>query len=399
MKIGYIATDIEVPYTGAGGSGGSVHVIEVARNLVDLGNEVHLVCMKGFREQIAEEDIKGIHVHRIYTGIDKVRVIQSNYFYRYILNLFIPFARYATAFVFAVKIAALIHKNKFNLIYERASSLGAGGLASFITGTPMVLELNDPVFTSFSLRQAKSVITTKKELVKGKIDDDRVVEVTWAVNTELFNPHAPSGYVFSKHNIKNRKVILYMGSFAPWHGVEDIIDAAKIVKDKLKNVVFIMVGTGIDMIHYRKKISHHNLEDYFIFTGAIDYELVPSYICTADITLAPFNPAKSKLMQKHGFYFTPLKLFEYMACGKPVISTSVGNVENIIKDGVTGILIPPANPAILAENIIKLTSDEALCKTLGLNARKIVEAKYSWKNHVNVLVNIFNSILAEKKVK
>jgi glycosyltransferase involved in cell wall biosynthesis len=399
MKICYVATDIEVPYTGAGGSGGSAHALEVAKNLVELRNEVHIVCMKGFKGQLTEENLKGIFVHRIYTGIDKVRAAQSISFYRNILNLLIPLARYATAFIFSVKTAIIVYKNKCDLIYERSSSLGAGGIASFLTGTPMVLEVNDPVVSSYSLKRAKRVITTKKELVKGRIEDNRVVEVMWAVNTGLFNPDVPADYVFEKYNLKNKKVIMYMGSFAPWHGVEDIIDAARMVKDGLKNVVFMMVGTGIDMPEYRKKISLLDLDDYFIFTGAVPYDEVPGYICAADITLAPFNPLKSELMQKHGFYFTPLKLFEYMACGKPVISTSVGNVENIIEDKVTGILIPPGSPAILAETIVNLASDDAFCTMLGANARKTVEAKYSWKKHVGILVDIFNKVLAEDKVK
>ncbi len=398
MKICYIATDIEVPYTGAGGSGGSVHVYEVAKHLVELGNAVHLVCMKGFREQAAEENFRGINVHRMYTGIDRVRAVQKSSFYRNILNFLIPLAKYAAAFLFAAKTALLVHKNKCDLIYERASSLGAGAIASFLTGKPMVLELNDPVVSRLSLMRAKSIITTKKELVKGRAGD-RAVEVTWAVNTGLFNPYVSAEPVFNKYNLKNKKVVLYMGSFAPWHGVEDIIDAAIEVKGKLKNVIFLMVGKGIDMPAYQKKISLLGLGDYFIFTGAVEYERVPGYICAADIALAPFDPAKSELMQKHGFYFTPLKLFEYMACGKPVISTSVGNVENIIKDGMTGILVPPGNPSALAENIMSLASDEARCRTLGENARKAVEAGYSWKMHAGILIDIFNRVLAENRFK
>lgn len=398
MKICYVATDIEVPYTGVGGSGGSVHVFEVAKNLVDLGNEVHLICIKGFREQMAEENFKGIQIHRLYTGIDRARAVQKKYLYKNILKIFIPLAKYITTFVFAAKTVLLVHKNKCDLIYERASSLGAGGIASFLTGKPMVLELNDPVVSWLSLMRAKSIITTKKELVGGRASG-KVIEVTWAVNTGLFNPYVSAESVFNKYKLKNKKVILYMGSFAPWHGVEDIIDAAGALKDKLKNFVFLMVGTGIDMPAYQKKISLLGLEDYFIFTGAVEYERVPAYISAADIALAPFNPAKSELMQKHGFYFTPLKLFEYMACGKPVISTSVGNVENIITNGVTGILISPGNPSALAENIIRLTSDEARCRTLGENARRDVEAEYTWKKHTGILVDIFNKVLTGNRLK
>jgi len=393
LKICYVATDVEIPYTGVSGSGGSAHVYEVSRNLVELGNDIHIICMKGHKKQRTSEKLDGINVHRMYTGADQARVIQRDARARKILDKLIPTITRIMAIFFGLRIAYIVNKNRCDLIYERSSSLGAGSIASILTRKPLVLEVNDPIVTSLSLKRAKKMVTTKKSMLRGEVANEKTIEVSWAANTQMFNPSVNAEDVIEEYDLEDKHVILYTGSFAPWHGVEDIIKAAKIVTGNVKNIIFFMVGTGPEMPRYKGTVSQLNLGDFFIFTGPKEYEKIPQFICASDITLAPFNPERNELMREHGFYFTPLKIFEYMACGKPLISTSVGNVKNIIEDGVSGILVPPGNSDALAKNILRLLSDEDLRKKLGSNAREVVETKYSWKMHVERLQEIFEGVL------
>jgi len=393
VRICYVATDIEIPYTGVSGSGGSAHVYEVSRNLVELGNDVHVICMKGHKKQRTSGKLDGINIHRVYTGADRARVIQRDMRARKILDKLIPTITRVMAIFFGLRIAYIVNKNRCDLIYERSSSLGAGGIASILTRKPLVLEVNDPIVISLSLKRAKKIVTTKKSMLEGRIADEKIIEVSWAANTQTFNPSVNAEGVIKEYDLKNKHVILYTGSFAPWHGVEDIIKAAKIVTATVKNVIFFMVGTGPEMPRYQEMVFQLNLDDFFIFTGPKEYEKIPQFICASDITLAPFNPERNELMREHGFYFTPLKIFEYMACEKPLISTSVGNVKDIIEDGVSGILVLPDDSDALAKNILRLLSDENLRKKLGSNARKAVETKYSWKTHVEQLQYIFEGVL------
>lgn len=398
MNILYIATDIEVPNTGVGYSGGSVHAYEVAKNLVELKNNVYLVCMKGHPEQKSFENYNGINIYRIYSGTDKARFIQKNPAARKILNLFIPIITRTMAISFGVRIAMIARKNNCDLIYERSSSMGAGAYASVITGKPLVLEMNDPVATSISLSRSKVIITTQREMLKGKADEKKIIEVTWGANTELFNPEVDPGHVIEQYNLSNKIVLLYMGSFAPWHGIWDIVSSAKIVIEKFNNIRFLMVGAGgPEYSRCLEKIKKLGLDEYFIFTGAVDYEEIPQYISAADITLAPFNPQKHEMTSKYNLFYTPLKIFEYMACGKTIISTSVGNVKKMIDNGVTGILIEPGRPEALAEKIIYLIHEKDLRRELGINARKEVEEKYSWKKHVEQLQNIFVQVAGKRQ--
>jgi glycosyltransferase involved in cell wall biosynthesis len=393
MKICYVATDIEVPYRSVGGSGGSTHTFEVARNLVSLGNEVDLICMKGFKNQKEKEVIDGINIYRIYTGADKALSLKKTSVGGAILKVISPMITRFMAYFYGLKVTNIILSNNCDLIYERSSSLGAGGIASLITGKPLVLEVNDPLFSFLSLKLAKKVITTKIEILQGKIEEWKIKEVMWGANTDVFSPEIDSTEIKQKYGLNKKIIILYIGSFAPWHGVEEIIEASKIVVQKNANIKFLMVGTGPEEIEYRKRISQLNLDDYFIFTGPIKYEEVPKFICAADLALAPFNPNKHKLTRKYGFYFTPLKIFEYMACGKPTISTRIDNITKVIEDGKTGLLVNPGDHKALGEAILKLLSDEDTRIRMGIAARRIVETRYSWKKHTTELMEILKEAM------
>ena len=92
-----------------------------------------------------------------------------------------------------------------------------------------------------------------------------------------------------------------------------------------------------------EKVSAAGIADSFIFTGPIQYEQVPKYMNAGDVLVAPYNPERiesTEQVRKHGLG-SPLKVFEYMAVGKPMITTDVKPISDPIEDGVTGYLVPP----------------------------------------------------------
>lgn len=400
MRICYVALDVEVPYTGMGGSGGSVHAYEVAQNLARLGHQVHLVCMKSMKKQRPQEILEGIEIHRIYTGADKVWLAKEKC--KGAKELLDPLGSVLKSFFYTVlgfTVAKIAKKS--DLIYERASSLGAGGFAAILTGKPLVLEVNDPLVSHISMRLARKVVTTDESILGKKMNKKKVTEVTWGCNTEMFNLNIDAREIIKKYNLDGKKIVIYIGAFAPWHGVDTIIECARIIRkiENVHDIVFLMVGTGPDLQKYRDKVFRKGLGDMFIFTGPVKYEEIPQYIGAADIAVAPFDPEKNPLTKRYGFFYTPLKIFEYMACGKPIISTSVGNIKKIIHNGVSGMLIRPGDHIALADDIIKLISDDNLRLHLGSNARKVVEEKYSWEDHAKQLQEIFEHALGKHDQK
>ncbi len=387
MKICYVALDVEVPYTGVGGSGGSVHAYEVAKNLVKRGHKIELICMKAMRTQEYKGVLEDIKIHRIYTGADKVKAVKErSERTKRLLNGLAPILKKSFYMSLGLNVARIA--KDCDIIYERASSLGAGGIASLITGKPLVLEVNDPMMSNISLRLARKIVTTSRKIVKGSVRK-KVIEVVWGCHTEMFHPRVDPSIVLEKYSLKSKKVLLYTGSFAPWHGVDTIIEAAKRLIHE--NIVFLMVGSGENLYKYEREVSRLGLSKLFVFTGAVSYEEMPMHICAADVAIAPFDPEKNELTKRYGFFYTPFKIFEYMACGRPIITTGVGNIIKILEDGKTAVFIKSGDAEALADSILKLLSDDDLRTRIGETAGREVK-KHSWEEHVKILEEIFYEV-------
>ncbi|MGH3147612.1 MAG: glycosyltransferase, partial [Rubrobacter sp.] len=98
----------------------------------------------------------------------------------------------------------------------------------------------------------------------------------------------------------------------------------------------------------------------------------------------------------HDFYFSPLKLFEYMACGVPVVAAKLGQIEEVISDGETGLLYPPDEPGALVETCTRLLSDPALRRHIGSAAAKEVHGRYTWDHNARRVGNLVGSLLAAR---
>jgi len=73
----------------------------------------------------------------------------------------------------------------------------------------------------------------------------------------------------------------------------------------------------------------------------VEHDRIPEYIAAADVAVAPYNPSGFRDMERYGFYFSPIKIFEYMACGKPVVTTDIEIVRDVIRESDCGLLVEP----------------------------------------------------------
>ncbi len=115
------------------------------------------------------------------------------------------------------------------------------------------------------------------------------------------------------------------------------------------------------------------IEDRFIFTGVVPYDRVPAYINASDVCAAPFILARNA---KIGL--SPLKLYEYMACGKPVVASAISGVADALEASKGGISVLPENPEALAGAILKLLENKELRASMGSKGLSYVTENYSW---------------------
>jgi glycosyltransferase involved in cell wall biosynthesis len=130
------------------------------------------------------------------------------------------------------------------------------------------------------------------------------------------------------------------------------------------------------------------LVDRVIFTGGVPYEMVPTLLGIADVAVAPYPELRSEL------WFSPLKLFEYMAASRAIVASNVGQIAEVIEDGYSGLLVKPGQVHALGLAVIRLLRDRDLRTRLGQNARKDVLQKYSWRCHAERLEEIYFSVVS-----
>ena len=126
------------------------------------------------------------------------------------------------------------------------------------------------------------------------------------------------------------------------------------------------------------------------FTGNVDNNKIPDYIGAMAITVAPYSPNEN-------FYFSPIKIFEYMAMAKPVVAGKIGQIAEVITDGETGMLFEPGNIRELTRSLEKLLGDSELCQWLGKNARAWVRKERTWEKNASKVSDLVNEILEKKE--
>jgi len=190
-------------------------------------------------------------------------------------------------------------------------------------------------------------------------------------DTELFHP-IEKKYACQKLGIDpSYHYVGFIGSFLAYQGIDILIDAAPLVLEKIPNTRFLLVGDGPLRAAWEKKAQEEGVKDHFIFTGHVPYREVPTYIGAMDICVAPHHMDTNQA--------SPVKLFDYMAAGRPIIASDIEVVREIIADSECAVLTPPNHPGVLAEKIVFLINNEKLRYKLAENGRRWAKEKYDRK--------------------
>jgi glycosyltransferase involved in cell wall biosynthesis len=185
--------------------------------------------------------------------------------------------------------------------------------------------------------------------------------------------------------------LLYSGTLAPWQGVEFLLDALRLAVDE-RPLRLRLLCSGSQKWHKAvlKRIAKHRLEPFVEILPSAPHTSVPAHIHAADICLAPLAPTERNVVQG----CNPIKLFEYMACGKPIIAANLAVVREVVTDGETALLYKPSKPRRLTECLLRLAEDAALRRQLGDNALRVVRERYTWRQAQQALLDCYAGLLA-----
>ena len=164
----------------------------------------------------------------------------------------------------------------------------------------------------------------------------------------------------------------FLGSLKPWHDTATLIEAFALLRaGPVPDARLLIVGDGPDRARIEARLDTRGLGDVAHLTGAVPASDVAEWLGRMHVAVAPYGSDQP-------FYFSPLKIYEYMAAGLPVLASRVGDLPEVLNGGALGLLADPDDPASLAAALARLAQDPALCARLGAAARSHVLAHRTW---------------------
>lgn len=380
-SILYVAPEIPVPHAGSF-LGGSTHILEVSKALIKRGFTVYILCRRVSRDQPVFEALnEDLYVYRIYrgllfpvqSGVSRKSANDKPSLKGMLLKLF-ERIYFATIYRLVLSAAAahILVKHRVDAVLERNSAKGIGVFPAKLLGRPVVEEVIDPDYSRLAVRVADKVFAYTPKILQGSIPGDRIILTSAGVDTGVFHPVSGS-IVREKYGLSGKKVVVYVGEMSAWHGIDVLVKAAAYLGDDYR---ILILGRGAEEI--KPLVKESGVPDRFIFTGFIEHDHVPQYISAADVAVAPYDPDGLKDMKRFGFYFSPIKLFEYMACSRPVVATDIDIVRDVVKESQCGILARPGDPVELAVAIRSIAEATEKAVLMGEAGRRSCIEKYSW---------------------
>jgi glycosyltransferase involved in cell wall biosynthesis len=162
-----------------------------------------------------------------------------------------------------------------------------------------------------------------------------------------------------------------VGSFRGFHGLDSVFDALGRLHQRDSSVRLLLAGSGSELPALRAYVRQLGLERAVVFTGAVSNVEVPEYVAAMDVALVSARPGED-------FHYSPLKLREYLACGRAVVAPRVGEVPRTVTEGDDALLYEPGDVGELADQLERLRSDPELRRRLGLAGRAWAVATSTW---------------------
>jgi glycosyltransferase involved in cell wall biosynthesis len=296
-----------------------------------------------------------------------------------------------------------------SLVYERYSLFSpALSVLAPVLDVPSVLEVNAPLIEEqqryrelVDVKKAETVLRRNAgtadvvacvsepvvRWVRERVPTARTVLVPNGVNVHRITPRRPG-----RHS-GDRLTVAFVGTLKPWHGVPTLLHGVALANaqttDPTRRWRVLVVGDGPVREDLERLAATLAVEAEF--TGAVPPDAVPGLLNAADAAAAPY-PAEAAGGED---YFSPLKVYEYMAAALPIIASAVGQIPSILEHGRTGILVAPGEAAAVAEALVRLAQDAGLRERLGASARADAVHRFSWDG---VLTRITRSLPPVRRV-
>lgn len=288
------------------------------------------------------------------------------------------------------------------LVYHRHDAFSLAGLAlARRLGVPLILEVNasevwareawsrlhfaglarSMEHTAFS--RADRLVLVSEALVPTVLglggERERIVVNPNGVRVERFHPESRGDAVRSALGLPPDAVVAgFLGTFTRWHGVLFLAGQIPALARAHPDLHFLMIGDGDLRQEVELRLAEAGTRSRVHFTGLIPGSEVPAHLAACDILVSPHLPFEDG----SEFFGSPTKLFEYMAAGRPVVASRLGQIADVVEDGGSGRLFTPGDGGAFVSAMASLAGDPGARAAMGRRGRELAERRYTWKQNV-----------------
>ncbi len=368
MRIAYLLLDAGIGVFGT--KGASVHVQEIVRAMRALGHEVSVFCTR--RDSHLPADLADLAVTclPVPKGLDPGRREVA------VLGRSDALA------------AAALDEGPFDLVYERYSLFStAGAQLSAHLDVPLILEVNAPLLeeqrnhrglvhaehaeraTAASFAAADRINCVSAAVARWVGRDhpgaSGVTVVPNGVNTDRITPESATSDAEAMPESPVR--IGFVGTLKPWHGTENLVAACALLEGGFHLDI---CGHGPEAQALEEQVASLGLEQAVTFHGAVAPAVMPEHLRRFDIAAAPYPPGDN--------YFSPLKIYEYLAAGLPIVASRIGAIPELLESSGAAHLVPAGDVDALAAGLQRLIDDPAARRRMGTAARAEAVTRHTW---------------------
>jgi glycosyltransferase involved in cell wall biosynthesis len=184
--------------------------------------------------------------------------------------------------------------------------------------------------------------------------------------------------------------IAFVGGFFPWHGLDTLVDAIAVVAKWFSAVQCLMVGDGQTKRPLEERVRRLQLDAHVQFIGRVDFDRVPKWIAASDVCVVLHRQTRS-------YPGDSMKLWEYLACGRPVVATAGHGYGDIVEQLCCGLSAKADDPTDLARQLLCILVDQGRRRSMGERGRMAVVQSHTWASRAAQLDQVCDHAIADMK--